>query len=263
MSRSALFGASVPALYVKNRGERPAVAMIRLTMAAERVVVSLTGGCGSMSAEHAAPMRSVFEGGFRGFGGAILFGGTRMLDKTSGATVDGLPEMAPRIRAANPGCVSLGIVPRGGELRISSQGMVVAEEADAAYRTIVHPDQDVCLLLQDGVDEGAPWDAEWQERVRITQDMRTVAKWRSLLVVWNGGESTERELLAVAGLGWPIILLEGSGRTADRYAADRAFLHDYPYVTVVPAQAHALRSALIALGTIRAAKPSPGTINGE
>lgn len=256
-----MYEAVTPALYVKSRGERPATAMLRLTAAAERVVVRLTGGCGLMAAKDAAPMQSLVSTAFTGFRGGLLFGGTRMLLREDNSVLPGITELAPRIRDDNPGCVAMGVVPRTGGLSVTPAGLVI-DDGNAPWRTIVHPHQDVCLMVQDGVDEGSMWDSEWQECLRIIGDLRQVAGWASVLFVWNGGKATERELLAHAERGWPVLLVTGSGRTADFYAADKAFLAKYPSVRVAAAEAQAIRAVLHNLGAVPALPPAPKVICG-
>lgn len=251
-----LSGAVVPALYVKGPGERPASAMLRLTCAADRFVLRLTGGCGHMSAADAAGMGRLLTAALDGFRGGLLFGGTRMLDRASGLTLQGITEIAPAVRDANPGCVAMGVVPRRGEVSVTARGLVVADDPADAYFTVVHPDQDVCLLVQDGVDAETPWDAEWQECLRMTRDLRLVAGWSSALLAYNGGAVTEREVRAVAAQGWPVVLVAGSGRTADMLADDVGFLSDHPCVRVAGPDPASLREALQEVGAVPHGQPT-------
>mgnify|MGYP002715420844 FL=1 len=208
-----------------------------------------------MSAADSRGMQRLLVEAFRGFEGALLFGGTRMLDRVTGAVVPGITEAAPPIRLANPDSVALGVVPRTGAMAIGPDGLVVTDDPCDSYRTIIHPDQDLCLLVQEGVDSESSWDAEWQECLRITDDLRTMAGWASLLVAYNGGGVTEREILAVAAAGWPVLLLAESGRTASRLAADRDFLASHPSVRTAGSDLCSLRRALAGLGVVPEERP--------
>ena len=263
----------IPSLCIKNKGERPTNVMLRLTAARKRIILRLTGGCGFMSPEDALGLEDLFRASLAGFEGALLFGGTRMLSRSKSnacltedgnegdpapyssltipparAVVPGITEIACLIRRDNPGCVMLGVVPRTGEMQITADGLVVSDNESEPYQTIIHPEQDVCLLVQENADDPSPWDAEWQECVRITQDLRTLAAWTSLLVVYNGGGTTEREVVATAKRGWPVLLIRGSGRAADKLAEDEQFRQLYPNVRTADRTISSMRDELTALG---------------
>jgi len=240
-----------PSLYVKRRGEQTTKLELSITRAKQRCIVRLTGGCGYMSANDAAGLYELFTQAFRGFKGAILFGGTRMLQKDCpDIIVPGITEIAPLIRQKCPESVILGVVPKSEDLRLTQYGLVVSGEKRNDYLTIIHPEQDQCLIVQQSADEGVDWDAEWQECLRIIGDLRQFAQWHSVLISYNGGAVTEREILATAEQGWPVILIAGSGRKTNEYAANADFLGRYPSVMVVEKDSESLRSGLIALGAI-------------
>jgi hypothetical protein len=247
------YSGMTPSLYVKRRGEQTTKLELSITRAKQRHIVRLTGGCGYMSAGDTAGLYELFTKAFRGFEGAILFGGTRMLQKDDvEVIVPGITEIAPLIRQTCPGSVILGVVPKSEDLRLTQYGLVVSDEVRNDYLTIVHPEQDQCLIVQQSADEGVDWDAEWQECLRIIGDLRQFAQWQSVLVAYNGGSVTEREILATAEQGWPVILIAGSGRKTDEYAMNADFIKQYPNVMVVEKSSESLRRGLIALGAIEA-----------
>ncbi|MBI4021597.1 MAG: hypothetical protein HY369_05120 [Candidatus Aenigmarchaeota archaeon] len=239
---------TVPSLYVQRTGEQSVKVALTLTRARDRVVVRLTGGCGAMAAADAAGMADLFCAAFSGFGGAMLFGGTRMVARADPrVVVPGITEIPPLVRAQNP-CVILGVVPKTGDLRLAEIGMVVSDDA-AGYVTIVHPDQDVCVVVQPSADGIATWDDEARVCREIATELRTSAGWQSVLIAYNGGGTTEREIRAWAPHA-PVILIKGSGRAADCLGSDAAFLAAHPQVRAVPKDRQALRTALIVCGVL-------------
>lgn len=241
----------IPSLFVKNQGDQSVKIALKLTTARNRVVVRLTGGCGYMSADDARDFLSLFAEAFSGFAGAMLFGGTRMIEKqNSSSVVPGITEIPSHIRECCPNMVSLGVVPRTSDIKITEHGLVVSESDEDAYRTIIHPNQDLCLLVQVSPDQPAIWDAEFEECLQITKDLREFAEFKSLLIVYNGGGVTEREILATAKRGWPVLLIRGSGRKADEYASNNMFLEAHPNVRVAEKDSENIRQHLISFGML-------------
>lgn len=248
---------TAPSLWFQRQGELSTRVALELTRARDRCIIRFTGGCGHMSAADADGLAEVFVDAFHGFGGAILFGGTRMVLRDDPTiVVPGITEIPARIRTRCPESIALGVVPAIGAFRVSPEhGLVVSDDACDPYVTIVHPDQTHCVVVQVAEGHAAPWDAEYEECLRITEHVREYAGWASLLICYNGGAVTERELLATANRGWPVLLIEGSGRTTDRYARDAAFLGLHPNVRSAPKDAGTIRRVLHELGVVPDAEP--------
>jgi len=246
-----------PSLYLQSEGEDLSTKVaLSLTRAPVHHIVRLTGGCGDMSAEDARGLYDFFAGAFTGFRGAMLFGGTQMLQRDDPKKiVPGITEVAPLIRKENPESIVLGIVPRTNDLKLSSYGMVVSEESEKNYFTIVHPDQDMCVVIQHSVDTGVSWDAEYLFAEKVVENLVHFCGWKQLLIAYNGGGVTEREIRLWAKHDWPVLLIEGSGRTCDALAKDPAFLRKHPSVVVVPKNATLVRTKLLELGILTAAPP--------
>jgi hypothetical protein len=239
-------------IYNLNSDDRTMKVALRLGSAAARAVVRLTGGCGNMTAEFSALMNGTLLPAFDGFRGTLLFGGTRMVSMQDYRTVvPGITEVAPRIAARNEGVVMVGVAPRVGEtIAVPGVGHVLYIEPKKGYVTIVHPDQFAFVLLQKNADHGEPWEAEYKRCIELIKDMREVISFESLHVAYNGGEYTEMEILAIAELGWPQLLIEGSGGVADQYARDKAFRIRYPNVHSCLNNAAAVRRSLIELNVL-------------
>lgn len=239
----------IPSLYVQNKGENSLKVALRLTKAKSRYVVRFTGGCGYMSHDDAEGLYDLFLQAFAGFEGGILFGGTRMIKKDNySEIVPGITEIPPLIRRQCPDSVILGVIPKTQDLQITESGLIVSEEEGKNFVTIVHPEQDICLVVQNSVDNTVPWEAEYQSCLQIIEQLRLFAEWESLLVSYNGGGVTEKEILATATRGWPILLINSSGRVSERLANDKEFLNQYPHVHVAEKDSRSIRNALFSLG---------------
>lgn len=239
----------IPSLVIKNKGDSVTDMMLRLTRAKRRVVIRLTGGCGKMSAEDADGLYALYRDALAGFDGAMLFGGTRMLLRDDpSVVVPGITEIPWFCRDVCPDMITLGVIPRTSLIGLCDYGMLINDEPDTPYITIAHPRQHLGLIVQLSADKPEVWDAEWQECVRMTELLRESAGWTSVLICYNGGSVTERELVATATRGWPVILVDGSGRKTEEYARNEAFLAEHPNVRVCDRDARSLRDLLIFFG---------------
>lgn len=219
----------VPRLFVKSHGEQTTKLSLMLTKAPRHCVVRLTGGCGKMSAADAEGLYELFSQALSGFDGALVFGGTRMVLRDDHKTiVPGITEIPSRLRPFCPNMIVLGVIPKTDDLRLDADlGLIVSSEPDHPFVTAVHPEQDIVLVVQTNADHQEIWDAEFQECLRITNDLRDYGDWKSVLISYNGGSVTEREILETAKRGWPVILIRDSGRKTDEYAANADFLATY------------------------------------
>ncbi len=219
----------VPRLFVKSHGEQTTKLSLMLTRAPRKCVVRLTGGCGKMSAADAEGLYDLFVQALSGYDGALTFGGTRMVLRDEHQTiVPGITEIPSRLRQFCPDMIVLGVIPKTEDLQLDADlGLIVSSEADQPFITVVHPEQDIVLVVQTNPDNKEKWDAEFAECLRITNDLREYGDWKSVLISYNGGSVTEREILETAKRGWPVVLIKGSGRKTDEYAANADFLAAY------------------------------------
>jgi len=244
-------GSVIPSLYFQNKGEKSVKIALKLTSAQSRVVVRITGGCGNMSASDASGMYDLFARAMEGFNGGILFGGTRMITKDGDKILPSVTEIPTRIRVRAPNSVVLGVIPRTSDLKIvPGLGMVVSSELNNEFTTIIHPDQDICLLIQQSVDTGVEWEAEYRVCLEIIQSLRDFARWQSVLISYNGGSVTKKEILETADRGWPVILVKGSGRVTDEFAGNESFLQEHSNVFVVDKTVESLRGVLVGLKAV-------------
>jgi len=245
----------IPSLYVKTKGESTAQVSLKLTTAPTKWIVRVTGGCGYMSPQDGEHLIETFSSAFSGYKGSLIFGGTQMRDRDTNEVVCGITEVVPAIQANNPEVVSLGIIAKCSDINITNRGLIISDNNDDKYITFCHPQQNIALIVQKNPDTPSKatetiWDMEYQEAMEIISDLRQFAEMRSLLVSYNGGKTTEKEILATAQKGWPILLVKGSGRITDQYATDISFLSRHPHVHTCENNSYAIRNVLIKIGLI-------------
>lgn len=256
---------NAPTLFIQTGKEQSALFAMNFARDVRHFVLRLTGGCGLMTPADAIGLKNLEDalaGGdcdgspqpkFSGFG---IFGGTRMLNTFDpSVVVPGVTEVFPKIASRCPGAVFLGVVAKIGILRYTPFGVVLSEDQGSSYFTVMHPEQHSIVLIQPTSDARASYEDEYKECVRICAELNRLA-WQSLLVVYNGGSVTEKELLTWAKLGqqdpehWKVLLIGGSGRTADKYANDQEFLSDHPTVHVAGNTSGEIRQKFFELGAI-------------
>lgn len=238
------------------KGEPPSAFMSLISAAEQRSIVRITGGCAEMSNEDAQDLEILFREAFQGFGGALLIGGTRMvLTEDMSTIVPGITEVGSAIRRSNPTSVLLGVVGRADSVALDyATGLLVihrssltdpTDQSAPRVTTIVQSDMDAVAILGERITKLSIWHDEAVFCARVTEAQRMYGKWDSALVVYNGGGTTEYEARLVADQHWPVVLINGSGRVADKLAGDREFLAQYPNVIVCDKEADGLHDALV------------------
>jgi hypothetical protein len=241
--------------------------MARLSAVPRHIIVRITGGCGEMSEKDAQGVLELFHESFQGFNGALLIGGTRMIcHHDPNNVLFGITEVGPAIRRGNSTSFVLGVVPRCESFGFDSEHPVIVvnqtEEVSASdgqereFITIIHPDQDFVIAATTPLTKDAIWYDEVEFCRYITHNLIEFGSWQSLLVAYNGGGVTEREVRATAARGWPVLLVNGSGRKCDELAKDGVFLTQHPSVRVCERNPKSMRAALQLLGVVDPSKQS-------
>lgn len=256
-----------PTLFIQSGPDKSQLFAMNTARDLRHFVIRGTGGCGLMSEEDAQGLRNLeyaltgrSEHGRRRkallqFSGLALFGGTRMVRRDNPRIIiPGITEVFPPIEKYCKRSAALGVIAKVGTLRHSKHGIVIADDGKAEYVTIVHPTQSSCVLQQPSADENADWEAEFKECANFIGQLIN-AKWQSLLVVYNGGGITEKEILtwcanAKTNPAWRVLLVNGSGRKADEYANNDKFLADNPTVHVCENDLDSMREKLSELGAL-------------
>jgi len=189
----------------------PAAFALMGTRAHDKVAIRLAGGCKGMGPDDKRQMLTFFDEAFRGYGGVIWSGGTRQVAE-NGQIDPMITDVPGVVAAANPGCVALGTIPRTALLSLQEDSRLVLDE----WGTAPNPDMQGILIVQNGPDGEMGWDGDLDVYFRLMQNWQEYAGFTALgLVAWNGGPVTKDEILRALGLGWPVYLIEDSGRATD------------------------------------------------
>lgn len=234
----------------------PAAFALMGTRALDKVAIRLTGGCKGMSVEDKAEMIEFFSFALAGYQGILWSGGTRQTDKSG--EVDPMVTDIPGIIAAqNVGCVALGTIPRTDMLTLQEDSRLVLDQ----WGTVPNPDMLGILIVQNGPDGEMGWDGDLDVYFRLMQNWQTYAGFTTVgLISWNGGDVTREEIMRSIKLGWPTILIKGSGRVTDEIAdkilnQDKELEESLPknacVLIISKEQPELLRSAIVNLGFLK------------
>jgi hypothetical protein len=233
--------------------------MAALGTVPSHTVIRITGGCADMAPEDAQGVLDLFTQAFQGFDGLLLIGGTRMIyGNNPSAVLFGITEVGPAIRRANKRSFQLGVIPRTEHFRWHPEIPVLVVKqteprngsaAPQQFTTIVHPGQDLVIAATTPLTKQEIWDDEVAFCGYLRETLVEYGDWQSVTLAYNGGGTTERELRADADRGWPVLIVNGSGRKCDELAADADFTRK-ANVTVCERTATSLRGALQRLDVI-------------
>jgi hypothetical protein len=135
-------------------------------------------------------------------------------------------------------------------IRKDGQLIIGKEDDETEFMTIIHPNQDMCIVVQADVNKESKWLAEANVCLKITDLLLAVSDWKSLLVSYGGGQVTKQEIEKTARMKWPVLLIEGGGGTTDALAFDREFRQLYPNVHSVRKEVSAIRRELRVVGAL-------------
>lgn len=246
---------SAPKIWVQTGHEKSAQFVFNLTRRVRSFMLAMTGGCGYMSAQDGQNLK-IIEEALKGYKGFTINAATQMRSLDDPETiVPSINDVFPNIKPFCPESVMLGIAIKQTTMRMSKWGVVVSDSTQNRTFTVIpcNTQLDAILLYQPGVDTSSPWETEWKERTDLVGTLVS-SGWKSLLLVYNGGKITESEVRCWAKHGksnpdsWPVVLIRGSGRIADTFADDTAFLDEHPSVHVADLEIHSIRSTLHNLG---------------
>lgn len=232
----------------------------------------ITGGClipehlhyGLKNIEDALAGRSPDGAELPRYGGYLLYGPTRLLLKENPDIIlPGITEIATNIKSDCPDTVSLGIMARPETIwHHPKHGMVVGFGEKDAHFTVLHPDVKANLIMQETVDIGKQWHAEYEECHRRCEVLHSRG-WPVAALVYNGSETilnpdgttkkegiVEGEIRLWAETNLPVILVRDSGRVCDKLGNDKHFLEWYPSVRVADNDAESIRAELIRIGML-------------
>ncbi len=242
-----------------NAEDQPSsVISAKLGNAEKPFFVRLTGGCGFMSRSDGEESIKVLLDTLTGFNGVLLYGGTRVYEPSSSSLSEfsvfpTILEVPPMLRKINRGMMSFGIIPRLTNVEFDADlGLIISKNDENGFLTVIHPNQDICLVLQRDVDRGFPgdkyWDIEWRFCLEVVKSfLENRNNSGTVLISYNGGVSTGKEIEAWANNNWPVILFENSGRVTTEFCRNTEWLAAHPSVFVAKSSEDA-REQLTLLG---------------
>lgn len=257
--------ASAPSLFILQRDQHSGRFNVNLAMAEHKFILRLTGGCGNMKPEYWDGMENVINalcgritsGKRNPFAGLGLSGGTRMLYKSDTRIVrPGVTEIFPASMDDCPKARFMGVVGQVDKKLRYLPWLIVSEEKGSEFFTIIHPQQHSCALLTENPDEPSksPWVREYTHCFDICSEL-IQGGWQALLMAYNGGGVTgsEVDLWAKAGIddpAWRVLLVDGSGGTAEARAQDTAWRAQHPTVHSAANDTDDIWTKLVELGAL-------------
>ncbi|HXH26717.1 MAG TPA: hypothetical protein VNG90_02390 [Candidatus Acidoferrum sp.] len=147
---------------------------------------------------------------------------------------------------------TIGLVPTINDLTLYGGFLMVENNPQDPYYTVVDNRCPICLMLQFSTDKPRlTWDDEWRISLDYMELLRNEAQHRSLHIAFNGGGVTDRECRHIAALPsgdnpWNLLLVEDSGRTAQALANDMEFRREFTHVVSCPK--HELATVISQMG---------------
>jgi hypothetical protein len=171
----------------------------------------LAGGCANMSAQDKLGMLEFFGRGLRDFTGLVSSGGTR---EASNGRIDPMVTDVPALLAAQSphSVVAISTMPRTGDLGLVDDSRLVLSDDG---HMLPNPGVHMLILVQSHTGMTLGWDGDLNMYFDLFGNLVRHGGWNFGTVVYNGGGVTRKEALRAMALGWPVILVRGSGRQAD------------------------------------------------
>jgi len=178
-----------------------------------RLGIRLTGGCKGMSHDDKLDMIEYFVKAFEGYVGFASSGATR--NATAEGVIDPMITDVPAALAAAYGehVLTLSTAPRTGELALIGDGRLVLDDYDTAPQPGVH----MAIIIQPQFShETLGWDGDVAHYFRMFNEFIKTGGWQFGMTAWNGGLITIDEAFMAANYGWPVFIVQNSGRGADQ-----------------------------------------------
>jgi hypothetical protein len=177
-----------------------------------RIGLRLAGGCAGMSTREKEGMLNFFGAGLYQFTGLISSGATRMVDRRG--HLDPMITDVPALLAAQSprGVVAISTAPRTGQLGLVDDSRLVLSDDGSL---LPNPGVHMLIIVQSNAGTPLDWDGDLDMYFDLFGNLVLYGGWTFGLVVYNGGGVTRSEALHAMHLGWPVLLIRGSGRQAD------------------------------------------------
>ncbi len=171
-----------------------------LEIASPRAVILLFGGAAGLGDSRKTDLATLFADGVAPVAAEL---GALIID---GGTQSGVMAMMGEAVARHPGkCQLLGIAPKGKIAHPEIAGPSAVSDGAA-----LEPHHSHFVLV-----ESAEWGGETEKMLELAQAFNTP----TVAILVNGGAIAADEALQSVRNGWPLLVVEGSGRFADELSA--------------------------------------------
>lgn len=209
--------------------DNPAELIKALEIKKPATVLLLIGGADELDPALNSQIESLLENGL-----ALAAADTNALI-IDGGTKAGVMQLMGKVIALQGRLTPLlGIAPTG---KVTYPGG--PEEGSIADGAALDPNHSHFILV-----EGAEWSSGTEVMFALASKFATEA--RVVVVLVNGGDETRDEVKRAAKLGWPIVVIQGSGRLADEIATEVTFANEGNFeVFELKDQPEALKQTII------------------
>lgn len=188
------------------------VASIRRARAMELVIFG--GGVKGFAAEDVAKMVPWVVGGFEGFGGVAMSGGTAYFDKATGRLLVNAVTSIPPVLAHHNECVAIGTFPRVEHWAMNREHHFLHTDK---YGAVLDDRYHHIAAVQQNASDVLGWQGDMEKRFSVVD---ALTDWRKVYVIVNGGAVTrDDEAYAALSRSMNVIVARGSKREADALVA--------------------------------------------
>jgi hypothetical protein len=203
-------------LVIMNEGD-PVSPFVHATMGSSSTNFGLriAGGCSGMEKLDRKHMLDWFESNLGNFRGFVSSGATREVDEAG--QLDPMVTEVPAVLARRGNVVTISTVPRVGRLQLVDRSRLRMFREDQWGKSVSQPNPAVhmFIVVQHQLGDEMDWDGDVRMYIDLFNSRRQFAGWQFACIAWNGGGVTKTEIKLTARSGWPVFLVEGSGRGAD------------------------------------------------
>jgi hypothetical protein len=222
-------------LVVGENDPLPPAAMALTHRSPVKKGLRLAGGCKGLTADDKELMEIFFSVGLRRFRGFISSGGTR--DVKNGLLDPMVTDIPALLAAQSPDqVITLSTVPRVGDFQLVDNSRLTMEIVKKDYSYESHPNPGVHMLVYVQSHDGSPldsensgWDGDLNTYFNLFGNLVRTGGWDFGMIVYNGGNITRKEAFMAIKMGWPVIIVQGSGREADAMIAEIEVTGDISY----------------------------------
>jgi hypothetical protein len=180
----------------------------------------IAGGCSNMTREFKDSTPGFFLRELAGFRGLVSSGATRDVDDDGKLDIM-VTDVPAYLAAQRPNDIlTISTAPVVGDLGLVDKSRLVIGDAKYGNDHPVNPGVHMVILFQaETCDQFLDWNGDLDYVDMFNLYVRR-GGWQFATIVWNGGGVTREEAVKAALRGWPVFLVEGTGRAADQMLSE-------------------------------------------